>query len=351
MEVKFYRLSFKTTSPGTIPRFSGGLVRGMFFKALKETDKHLATEIHDSDMIKRFALSQFTIDGPSDETKIQDKKDNTSAESTENGETSHPTPPDDKTSINSILSTMGRTFGEAEPTQPTASSTLNTGDNPQNQRNRRLTNRRNTGTRNNRRTPRDTMLNVGDSVHFDIATTDDKILNAVNQIMSIDWEADKDALRLEPHGIHPLDTSPITHLTLENPLKIRFQTPLSFSNGDGYFFWPEPSYIMKNLLTIWNNWLPNSQLDPETIEPHVNNVSVEYAKGNIIRVQTGKKMIHRGWIGDVSFYSRDESSHQMLSYLIKLGFFTGVGRARTSGLGRFYFPRIIHQNLLVPIKS
>lgn len=59
MDVRLNRLFFRATSSGTLPRFSGGMARGMLFSALKNHDKHAAQMIHDQEGIKQYSLSGF----------------------------------------------------------------------------------------------------------------------------------------------------------------------------------------------------------------------------------------------------------------------------------------------------
>ncbi len=75
MDVRLNRLFFRATSSGTLPRYSGGMARGMLFAALKNYDKHIAQEIHDQSGVQTYALSGFrTYISPGETLSVMDKQ-------------------------------------------------------------------------------------------------------------------------------------------------------------------------------------------------------------------------------------------------------------------------------------
>ncbi|RMG26880.1 MAG: CRISPR system precrRNA processing endoribonuclease RAMP protein Cas6 [Methanobacteriota archaeon] len=282
---KYFRLFFKASSDGTLPRFSGALARGMFFNALDLVDKHLAKDIHDQDGILDYALTGFEVY----QTKEED-----------NG---------------GIISTMRSAFGSRP--KPT-------------------------------RKPRDEGIQTGDIVYMDLATCNPDLVNVIPQIMETSWKGDRDSLTLDPMQLVPFDVSSLTKYQVDNPIPIWFTTPVSFTMGDTYFKWPEPTLMIPNLVSIWNAWYPRNTLEMEEVKSLLlNHISLDYARGQVIKVQTGKNQIHKGWIGLIKLYAETEVAFEALDHLLRLGFITGTGRGRSAGLGRYnILPAIKRENLI-----
>ncbi len=286
---KYYRLFFRASNEGTLPRFSGALARGMFFKALDLIDKHLAKEIHDQQGILDYSLTGFEV--------------------YQSGEAN----------ADGILTTMRTAFG-SKPRVP------------------------------RRRKARDEGISEGDIVYMDVATCNASLITVLPQIMETIWKADLDRLALEPLQLIPFEISTLVQHPIENPVAIWFTTPVSFTMGDTYFKWPEPTLMIPNLLSIWNTWYPQNALDPEEVKPMVmDHVSLDYARGQVIQVQTGKNQIHKGWIGLVKLYAETELAFEALTHLLRLGFITGTGRGRSAGLGRFNILPSIKREELIPM--
>lgn len=286
---KYFRLFFRASSEGTLPRFSGALARGMFFKALDLADKHLAKDIHDQNGILDYSLTGFELYQSNDENK------------------------------EGLLSTMRSAFGSS----------------PRPAR---------------RRKPRDEGVSDGDIVYMDVATCNPELMSLIPNVMEFSWKGDRDNLALEPLQLVPFDPSALVQHPIENPIPIWFTTPVSFTKGDTYFKWPEPTLMIPNLVSIWNAWYPKNTLDLEEVKSLLlDHVSLDYARGQVIQVQTGKDQTHKGWIGLVKLYAETKVAYEALTHLLRLGFMTGTGRGRSAGLGRFNILPTIKRETLISL--
>lgn len=110
--------------------------------------------------------------------------------------------------------------------------------------------------------------------------------------------------------------------------------------GSRSFVFPDSEYVFNNLLSIWNVWNPDNQIPKDVISEANKNVQISGAKGKVVTYAIGKNQTHRGWVGRVSYYFPDRSHHNIGSILLNLGQYSGIGRGRTSGFGRFRFYNI-----------
>ena len=74
MEIRLNRVFLRATTSGFLPKYSGGIVRGMVFNALDNLDKHLSKEVHDHDGIKKYSLSNLRLFiSPNDPLSVMQK--------------------------------------------------------------------------------------------------------------------------------------------------------------------------------------------------------------------------------------------------------------------------------------
>ncbi len=192
-----------------------------------------------------------------------------------------------------------------------------------------------------RRKSRDIELLEGTLVYFDVATVNEQLAKLVPISFNRSWKADHDGLELKALELTQVNPSTVMSKELPNPIPVRFHTPTSFTMGSQYIVWPEPSLVFSNLVSIWNVWYPKTTWDREHVDGLLKKIHVESADGRISRATTGKKKVHRGWVGMVWYRCEDEETHRFASSLLKIGFMTGVGRGRTAGLGRFSIPNVL----------
>ncbi len=186
--------------------------------------------------------------------------------------------------------------------------------------------------KNNRK---DNILLPGEFVKIRIISADSNLNSKLPLILQNDWYAKKDSLVLTPYLFQCKDISDTDFVLTQNPINVKFTSPVAFSRGSNVVIFPEIEYIMKNLVSIWNVWNPHKQITTEKQTNLLNSSYITYATGRVISIPNGKGASHRGWVGKVSYKFTEAESYKIGASLLKFGTYSGAGRGRSAGFGRF----------------
>ncbi len=182
---------------------------------------------------------------------------------------------------------------------------------------------------------KDKMLHRGEYVMIRIISADQNLNSKLPLILQQEWRANKDSLILTPYIYQCREIKIDEFVQTQNPIHVKFISPVSFSRGSNTVIFPEIEYIMKNLVSIWNAWYPDKQISTDTRTTLLNSSYITFARGRVISVPNGKGAYHRGWIGDISYKFSGSESHKIGGTLLKFGTYSGAGRGRSAGFGRF----------------
>ncbi len=171
----------------------------------------------------------------------------------------------------------------------------------------------------------------GEMVFFDVITSNLELIRLFPMFLQSIQIVSAYGLKFSPYQIN-MKSFDLSDSIIENSIfQLNFKSPLSFTQGKQYFKWPEPTNLITNLISLWKKWTNENSLEVIDLQ---NKIWIEKAKGRLSTVRINRKIIHQGWVGQVT-YGVHEKYVDFINSLFLLGFFTGVGRGRTVGLGRF----------------